>query len=75
MRMRWLSKSLERRKAGSSQDVTDVKVLLRDSVSAEVLQSLNGGSTLCLNNGNASTLPDDNISDCSQHVNESNLEG
>lgn len=63
----------EWRKAGSSQNNTDIKVLLRDSVGEEVMQGLSGGSIFCPTIGGAFTLPNDNISDCSQRVNESSL--
>lgn len=66
---------MERARALSeSQDDTDIKMLLRDSVTEEVSQGFRGGSTLCHAEGNALALPNDNVSDCSQRVNESNLE-
>jgi hypothetical protein len=57
-----------------SQDVTNVEVLLGDSVSTEVLQGFGSGSTPGSAHGNASTGPNDIISVCSQRVNESSLE-
>lgn len=65
--IRWLSVSWEWRRA--------IKVKLRDSVNLEELQGSSGGSTPCPTNGSALTVPNVNISDCGQRVNEPSLEG
>ena len=58
----------------SSRDVIDVEDSLRDSVSMEVFQGLNGGGTLGQTNGSTHTRPNDNVSDCSKRVSKSSLE-